>query len=81
MLIKSIIVLLIIAMVASLFSALYFLVKDQGQGTRTVKALTWRISIWVILLLFIVISVYFGWLTPSNSLQRQSGPPQQSIAK
>lgn len=77
MLVKIVILLLILAMLVSLFSGLYFLVKDQGRGTRTLKALTWRVSIWVVLLAFMVLAVYAGWLKPSNSLQRLQPPVQQ----
>ena len=77
MLVKIIILLLILAMLVSLFSGLYFLVKDQGRGTRTLKALTWRVSIWVVLLAFMVLAVYAGWLKPSNSLQHLQAPVQQ----
>jgi len=75
--VKIVILVLITAMLISLFSGLYFLVKDQGRGTRTVKALTWRVSIWVVLLAFMVLAIYAGWITPSNSLQRTQHPQQQ----
>ena len=81
MLVKTIILLLIAAMLVSLFAGLYFLVKDQGRGDRTVKALTWRISIWVVLLAFIVLAIYAGWLKPSNSLQRSIQLEQQKQQK
>lgn len=63
------IVALLIAMLGSLFSALWFMFRDHGQGTRTVKALTWRISIWIVLFLFLIGGIYTGLITPSNSLQ------------
>lgn len=77
MLVKIIILALILAMLVSLFSGLYFLVKDQGRGTRTLKALTWRVSIWVVLLAFMLLAIYAGWLKPSNSLQQSLQRPAQ----
>lgn len=45
MLIKIAIVIVLFAIVGSLFSALYFLAKDKDGGERTVKALTIRIGL------------------------------------
>ncbi len=66
---KLVILILLVLMVYSLFSALYFLYRDRGQGTRTVKALTARISLWVVLFAFLYLSIHAGWITPSNSLR------------
>lgn len=40
---KAAIVLMLLATVASLFSGLFFLVKDDGRSDRLVKALTVRV--------------------------------------
>jgi len=66
---KLIIVALIILMVASLASGLWFMMTDRGKGTRTVKALTARISIWIVLFLILVGGVYTGLITPSNTIR------------
>lgn len=42
---KAAIVLLLLATVASLFSGLFFLVKDEGQTSRVVNALTIRVTL------------------------------------
>lgn len=60
MLIKIAIVLTLIIIVASLFSALFFLVKDKGSSDRTVKALTFRIGLSITLFILLVIGGYFG---------------------
>jgi len=65
---KILLTFLIVAMVASLFSALWFMVKDRGEGTRTVKALTVRVGIWVFLFVLLGIGVYTGLIEPSNTL-------------
>lgn len=49
--------------VGSLFSALYFLVRDKGQGTRTVKALTVRVTLSVILFALLMLGIYTGLIT------------------
>jgi hypothetical protein len=40
---KIIVWIFIVLILASLGSALFFLVKDKGTSTRTAKALTWRV--------------------------------------
>jgi uncharacterized BrkB/YihY/UPF0761 family membrane protein len=64
-----IVVLLFIAfIVLSLGSALYYLVKDKGQSERTVKALTVRISLSIVLFVMLMASYYFGWI-PQGGLR------------
>lgn len=62
MLVKIIIVLALIAIVGSLFSALYFLAKDKTGGERTVKALTIRIGLSITLFILLMLGYYFGLL-------------------
>ena len=69
MIVKAVIVVLVIAMLVSLFSAMIYMIRDSGRGTRTVRALTWRIAIWVVLLAFIWIAVKSGWIEPSISIR------------
>jgi len=60
LLFKFIVVLLLIAIVISLFSGLFFLVKDDSSEKRTVKALTWRIGLSIAAIVFIAIAGFFG---------------------
>lgn len=59
MLIKIVIVIMLLLIVGSLFSALLFLNKDKG-GERTAKALTVRISLSIFLFALLMIGNYFG---------------------
>ena len=60
----KIIVLLFVAFIlASLFSALYFLLKDRGQSERAVKALTVRVALSVTLFALLMLGVHFGFIT------------------
>jgi len=68
MLAKTFVVIMLIAIVASLFSALYFMFTDRGKGTRTVKALSVRIGLWVVLLALLAIGTATGVLKPINSI-------------
>jgi uncharacterized membrane protein (DUF373 family) len=60
---KIIVILFLVFIVGSLFSALYFLVRDRGQGTRTVKALTVRVTLSVILFALLMLGIYTGVIT------------------
>lgn len=67
MFIKTAIIVLLILIVGSLFSALTFLYKDQGQGERTARALTVRISLSLLLFVLLMLGFYFG-LIPERGL-------------
>ena len=76
--IKIIILVFFALMLYSLFSGLFYLVKDRGQGTRTLKALTARISIWVLLFVLLCVGLYTGVITPSNSVRPPWAQPTMS---
>jgi hypothetical protein len=77
MLAKTVILILLVAMVISLGAAMFSMMRDKGRGTGTVKALTYRVAIWAFLLLLIVAGLYTGILKPGGSLQQASVPSQQ----
>ena len=61
MLIKLIIVLVLVVIIGSLFSALFYLMNNKGvSDDRTVKALTIRIGLSITLFLALVTAGYFG---------------------
>jgi hypothetical protein len=57
---KLVVILFLLFILGSLFSALYFLVRDKGQGERTVKALTVRIMLSIVLFVLLMLGYYFG---------------------
>lgn len=57
---KLIIVLVLIGVIGSLFSGLFFLCRDQGKGDRTVKALTVRIVLSMALFAALMLAYRFG---------------------
>ena len=61
---KILIIIALVAILASLFSALRYMIKDQGEGTRTVQALTWRVSLSLALLGLIALGYGTGVLQP-----------------
>ena len=61
--IKALIVIALLFIVASLFSALFFLTKDKGTGShRTAKALTVRICLSFLLFIFLLVGYSLGLL-------------------
>tara|TARA_R110000772_G_scaffold26389_1_gene68061 strand:+ start:6328 stop:6543 length:216 start_codon:yes stop_codon:yes gene_type:complete len=63
---KVIIVLLLLAIIASLFSGAVFFFKDQGnERKRLMYALGVRVTLAVLLMICIVYGVASGQLTPS----------------
>ncbi len=64
--VKLIVLVLLVAAVASLFRALTSLMKDEGGEGKTVRALTWRIGFSVVIFLFLLLSMYMGWVTPHD---------------
>ena len=55
-----------ILIIGSLGSALFFLMRDKGKSNRTVNALAMRVGLSVALFLFLLVSYYMGWITPTG---------------
>ena len=66
MAIRLIIVAFLFAIVGALGSGLYFLYRDRGAGLRTVKALSLRIALSIILFALLLIAYRVG-LIPGYS--------------
>lgn len=61
---KLFILLVMLIILFSLGSGLYFLIQDEGKTKRTVKALTWRIALSLALFIFLLIGFSFGLIQP-----------------
>lgn len=61
-----IILALLAAIVVALFSGAYFLLKDRASNDnrRTMTALTWRVSLQVALIVFLIVAYVMGWIQP-----------------
>jgi hypothetical protein len=66
MLIKVIIVLFLLTILYSLASSFFFLVKDKGQGDRTLKRLTWRIGLSLLLFVLLWGAHALGLIEPNS---------------
>lgn len=64
MFVKLVIVLMLLAIVVSLFSSAFFLVKDDSSRKRTLTGLKLRVTLSVLLVAFILLSYHFGWIQP-----------------
>lgn len=65
--IKVLIVLTLAAIVASLFSGLFHLVKDEGQSKRMVNALTVRVALSVLLFILLFVAWRAGLIEPQHA--------------
>lgn len=59
---KTIVLILLAAIVVSLASGLFFLTKDDQDSHRVLKALKVRVALSIVLILFLVLSFWFGWI-------------------
>ena len=66
MLSKLIIIAFLIAILWTLLSSFYYLVKDKGEGTRTVRRLTWRVGLSLFLFMLLYVFFRLGWVEPSS---------------
>ena len=61
---KLVIILILVAILASLGSGLWFLAKDDQGSTRVLTALKIRVLLSVILIAFMVFGYFQGWISP-----------------
>ena len=54
----------LILIVWNLGAGLYYMLVDKGESKRTVNSLTKRIALSVALILFVVLAIHQGWITP-----------------
>lgn len=64
--IKLLVVLMLFAIIGSLFSGLFFLYRDRGAGSRTVRALTVRIGLSIGLFIVLLLAFRFGLIPGYN---------------
>ena len=62
--IKIIVLILFLAIIASLGAALFSMVKNKGQGKQTVNALTLRVVLSIIAFVLLILGYAMGWIQP-----------------
>ena len=60
---RIVIILFIVVILASVGSALYYMIRDRGTTERTAKALTVRVALSVTLFLLLMLGFHFGLIT------------------
>ncbi len=60
MLFKWAVVLMLVLVLVSLFSGLFFLYRDKGDGERVLRALTLRVSLSLVLFVGLLLAWRFG---------------------
>jgi DUF2909 family protein len=63
---RILVIAMLVLIVGSLGSALWFLIRDKGGSDRTVKALTVRISLSIGLFVLLMAGYYFGIIPPNG---------------
>ncbi len=63
---KIVVAIAFLLIVASLGSALVFLMRDKGRSNRTVHALALRVGFSVLLFLLILLAHWLGWIQPTG---------------
>ncbi|HKJ71219.1 MAG TPA: twin transmembrane helix small protein [Gammaproteobacteria bacterium] len=71
MLTKAFIILVLVVILASLGSGLFYLMRDQGSGERTVRALTIRISLSLVLFALLMLAYALGLIQPHGIVPQQ----------
>lgn len=61
---KAVVILLLIGVVASMGSSLFFLTKDKSNSKKTVNALTVRVALSVSLFVLLLVAWQLGWIEP-----------------
>ena len=61
---KVIIVAFLVLFLYNLGAGLYYMIRDKGQTNRTVNALTWRGGLSVALVIFLILGIWTGLISP-----------------
>jgi hypothetical protein len=72
-LLRIVIIGVLIAIVASLGSALFYLVRGKGDSRRMVRALTFRVGLSLVLFVLLMLAWYMGIINP-HDIQPASRP-------
>ena len=61
---KLVVILILLGILGSLGSALVYLFRDTNDSRRTLRALTWRISLSVALFVLLLVGYWLGIIQP-----------------
>lgn len=63
---KILVAVAFILIIASLGSALVFMMRDKGRTNRTVHALAMRVGLSVLLFALLLVAYRMGWIQPTG---------------
>lgn len=63
---KILVAIAFILILASLGSALFYMMRDKGTTNKTVRSLALRVGLSVALFIFILVAHYMGWIQPTG---------------
>lgn len=64
MITKIVVVVLFFIILYCLGSALYYTIQQKEPSKSAAKALTWRVSLSLVLFALLITGYYLGWITP-----------------
>jgi hypothetical protein len=64
MIVKILIIIVMLAILFSLFRSLYCMVTEKADSKKAVRGLSWRIGLSIALFGLIMLSIYMGWIEP-----------------
>ncbi|MEJ2297822.1 MAG: twin transmembrane helix small protein [Woeseiaceae bacterium] len=59
---KFVVYVLLAAIVVSLFTALFYLRRDDADSPKMLRALQIRVALSAVLIAFLIVSYFMGWL-------------------
>lgn len=68
MVIKIILLIFLLLIIGSLGAGMFSLIKDRGETDRTVKFLTYRIILSIMVFVVLGVSFLMGWIQPHGLL-------------
>ena len=63
---KYVVFVLLAAILVSLGSGLFYLSRDAADPQKLLRSLKIRVALSIILILFLVLSYFMGWIQPSR---------------
>lgn len=72
---KVIIVVLLLAILASLMTSMVFMIRDRSDRRRTLTGLKVRVALSISLILFVLLSWQQGWIAPHAMMRTPISTP------
>jgi hypothetical protein len=67
----KIVIVVLLAILASLMTSMSFLIRDESSRRRTLTALKLRVALSITLMLFVLLSWHMGWIEPHGLIPKK----------